>query len=179
MQDILKAQIVELRAELVRYANRVVIGSSIDGEDLVQDVIVKVLKSDKDFTAEDNIRAYLYQAIRNHYINVNIRAQRTTSLASLTHDQFGEANAISNNEAISNLLASKSAEDVALFENLSPEMVNALTLLDDGIRETFILITLKGLTYDECAEAQGIARGTVMSRCHRAKVQLRKTLVAA
>ena len=179
MQTAIENQIVALRGELVRYANRLTMRATIDGEDLVQDVIVKVLQSDRVFNESDNIRAYLYQAIRNTFINQNIREARKQGLGSKSYNADGESNGISHDEAISNLLSSKSAEDEALFENLSPELSNALALLDEGIRETFILITVKGLTYDECAEAQGIAKGTVMSRCHRAKAQLKKQLTNA
>ena len=179
MQNAIENQIVELRGELVRYANRITMRATIDGEDLVQDVIVKVLQSDRVFNESDNIRAYLYQAIRNTFINQNVREARKQGLGSKNYNADGDSNGVSHDEAISNLLSSKSAEEEALFNDLSPELVNALFLLDEGIRETFILITVKGLTYEECAEAQGIAKGTVMSRCHRAKKQLRETLVHA
>jgi RNA polymerase sigma-70 factor (ECF subfamily) len=178
VQKAIENQIIALRGELVRYANRVTIGSTLDGEDLVHDVIVKVLKSERTFNESDNVRAYLYQAIRNTFINMNIREARKQNLAVVNSTADGNTS-LSHDEAISNLLAVKSAEDEALFNDLSPELANALFLLDEGIRETFILITVKGLTYDECAKAQGIAMGTVMSRCNRAKKQLKAQLVGA
>ena len=170
-----QAQILELRAELVRYATRL---NRSNGEDIVQEAIIRLLNSEREFTENDNFRAYAYATVRNMtYTFSSRKAEKTVQL-------FGKGNGriLTNDECVAQALdaqGARSAEAEAIRGEFSPEMTNALKALNDGIRETFMLITIDGLTYEECAEAQGIAIGTVMSRCNRAKSQLKKQLVGA
>lgn len=174
--DTIKAQIAELSTELTKYANYITRNTTLSGDDLVQDVIVKVLKSEKVFTENDNLRAYLYQAIRNTFINQNIRAGRNASLASKAYDYEGEGSAQSHDEAIASLLSSPSAEDQVL-NGVSPAIEEALKMLDSRIRETIVLVDLNAYSYEEAAEALNIKIGTVMSRLHRGRKYLREILV--
>jgi RNA polymerase sigma-70 factor (ECF subfamily) len=171
-----QAQILELRAELVRYANRL---NRNNGEDIVQDAIIRLLTIEREFTENDNFRAYSYAVVRNLALNSFTRKEGATVQLHGT----GEGGTLKdNNQCVSDLLdaqGAQSAEAEAMRGEFSPEIANALSTLNDGIRETFLLITVDGLTYEECVEVQGIPIGTVMSRCNRAKAQLKKQLVGA
>jgi RNA polymerase sigma-70 factor (ECF subfamily) len=57
-----------------------------------------------------------------------------------------------------------------------PALVEALDLLSAGDREAFLLSVLADLTYPEIALAMDIPTGTVRSRIHRARLQLREQL---
>ena len=171
-----QAQILELRAELIRYATRL---NRNNGEDIVQEAMIRLFNNDREFTENDNFRAYAYATVRNLAYTLSSRkADKTVQL-------FGKGEngrILTNDECVAEALDAQgapSAEEQALGGEFSPEITNALSNLNDGIRETFLLITIDGLTYEECAEVQGIAIGTVMSRCNRAKTQLKKQLVAA
>jgi RNA polymerase sigma-70 factor (ECF subfamily) len=171
-----QAQILELQAELVRYANRL---NRNNGEDIVQEAIIRLLNSEREFTENDNFRAYSYAVVRNLAYNFSSRkAEKTVQL-------FGKGEggrSLSNDECVAKALdaqGARSAEAEVLRGEFSPEITNALSTLNEGIRETFLLITVDGLTYEECVEVQGIPIGTVMSRCNRAKKQLKKQLVGA
>jgi len=171
-----QAQILELRAELVRYATRL---NRNSGEDMVQEAIIRLLNSDREFTENDNFRAYAYATVRNLTLSGYTRkAEKTVQL--IGKSESGRI--LTNDECVAKALdaqGARSAEAEVMRGEFSPEIVNALSALNEGIRETFLLITVDGLTYDECAEAQGIAIGTVMSRCNRAKAQLKKQLTNA
>ena len=53
------------------------------------------------------------------------------------------------------------------------EIASALVeALPDDCRAAFVLTQLDGYTYDQAAEIEGLSRGTVASRVHRAKKQL-------
>jgi RNA polymerase sigma factor (sigma-70 family) len=59
-------------------------------------------------------------------------------------------------------------------ERMKPTLLEALLALSDDDRETFLLLALGQLTYEEVASALGIPIGTVRSRIHRARGHLRE-----
>jgi RNA polymerase sigma factor (sigma-70 family) len=59
-------------------------------------------------------------------------------------------------------------------ERMRPTLIDALLALTDEDRETFLLLALGQLTYEEVASALGIPIGTVRSRIHRARTHLRE-----
>jgi RNA polymerase sigma-70 factor, ECF subfamily len=58
------------------------------------------------------------------------------------------------------------------------EVRDALRELPECFRATIYLADVEGYPYREIAEMLGVPIGTVMSRLHRARVQLRKRLAA-
>jgi RNA polymerase sigma-70 factor (ECF subfamily) len=52
----------------------------------------------------------------------------------------------------------------------------ALDKLDDRFKEPFLMVFLEGLSCAEAAEVLGVPLGTVLSRLHRARNQLRRCL---
>jgi RNA polymerase sigma-70 factor (ECF subfamily) len=58
----------------------------------------------------------------------------------------------------------------------SREVAAAIAALDPGQRDVVLLVTWAELTYDQAAEALGIAEGTVRSRMNRARARLRAAL---
>ena len=59
-------------------------------------------------------------------------------------------------------------------ERMKPTLLEALLALSDDDRETFLLLALGQLRYEEVASALGIPIGTVRSRIHRARRHLRE-----
>ena len=66
-----------------------------------------------------------------------------------------------------------------LRKELRQRMAQAIDALPEGARETLLLREVDGLSYAEIAEALSIPKGTVMSRLHYARRQLRRLLVDA
>src|SRR5581483_5049502 len=66
-------------------------------------------------------------------------------------------------------------EEVAAFR-IRPALAHALAGLSRGDRDTLLLIAWADLTYEETAAALSIPVGTVRSRLHRARRQLRAAL---
>jgi RNA polymerase sigma-70 factor (ECF subfamily) len=67
-------------------------------------------------------------------------------------------------------------DDVARLDaqRMKPRLIAALLALSDDDRETFLLLALGQLTYEEVASALRIPIGTVRSRIHRARMHLRE-----
>jgi RNA polymerase sigma factor (sigma-70 family) len=69
-----------------------------------------------------------------------------------------------------------SVEDITRLDaqRMRPQLIAALLTLSDDDRDTFLLIALGELTYEETAAALGVPVGTVRSRIHRARIRLRE-----
>jgi RNA polymerase sigma factor (sigma-70 family) len=67
-------------------------------------------------------------------------------------------------------------DDVARLDaqRMKPKLITALLALSDDDRETFLLLALGQLTYEEVASVLRIPIGTVRSRIHRARTHLRE-----
>ena len=63
--------------------------------------------------------------------------------------------------------------------NLDPALQAALDELSPDFRVAVILCDVVGMSYDEIAETLGVKMGTVRSRIHRGRSQLRASLEAA
>ncbi|GAA4637617.1 RNA polymerase sigma factor [Actinoallomurus vinaceus] len=61
-------------------------------------------------------------------------------------------------------------------QRAGPELARAINGLSQAERDVLFLTALGGLSYQEVAEALGIASGTVGSRLNRAKRELRRVL---
>jgi RNA polymerase sigma-70 factor (ECF subfamily) len=123
-------------------------------DDLVQDTLVRALRSEHLFYGGD-IRAWLFTILTNLNRNRLRSLARRPSTAQLGDDD---------------------AADLAGPEAGGRDIERALALLVDEQRQALLLVTLEGLSYREVAEVQGVPIGTVMSRLARARAQVRSYL---
>ena len=63
--------------------------------------------------------------------------------------------------------------------NLDPALQDALDSLGPDFRVAVVLCDVVGMSYDEIADTLGVKMGTVRSRIHRGRSQLRAALEAA
>ena len=71
---------------------------------------------------------------------------------------------------------SPSPEQVYADTHLDPQIQAALDALSPEFRVAVVLCDIEGLTYEEISATLGIKLGTVRSRIHRGRVQLRQAL---
>lgn len=65
-----------------------------------------------------------------------------------------------------------------LLESLSDQdLIDALHELPENLRWTLLLVDVHGLDLEEAARIENIPSGTIKSRCHRARSQLRRKLL--
>jgi RNA polymerase sigma-70 factor (ECF subfamily) len=147
-QDI-EATIPALR----RYA-RALTRDTETADDLVQDTLVRALRSEHLFHGGD-VRAWLYTIL------TNLNRNRLRSLA-----RRPTVTSIDDNDT----------PDTSGPEAGGRDIERALALLAEDQRAALLLIVLEGLTYREVAEVQGVPIGTVMSRLARARVQIKAYL---
>jgi RNA polymerase sigma-70 factor (ECF subfamily) len=138
---------------LRRYA-RALTRDAETADDLVQDTLVRALRSEHLFHGGD-ARAWLYTILTNLNRNRLRALSRRPLLSSIEeHD----------------------APDLAGPETGSRDIGRALDGLVEDQRAALLLVVLEGLSYREVAEVQGVPIGTVMSRLARARMQIKSHL---
>ena len=138
---------------LRRYA-RALTRDAETADDLVQDALVRALRSEHLFHGGD-VRSWLYTIL------TNLNRNRLRSLA-----RRPMLMPIEDNDA----------PDAAGPEAGGRDIERALAMLVDEQRTALLLVVLEGLTYREVAEIQGVPIGTVMSRLARARAQIKTYL---
>ena len=146
--------------------------SSVEAEDLVQDTVVKAMRARDQFTPGTNLKAWLLRILTNTFIN---RYRR----GGLERDLFEgpDADALTDGWVGANTMrAMRDPETQALSPLVEAEVQRALDDLPDEFRLAVVLSDIEELSYKEIAEAMGCPIGTVMSRLHRGRRMLQKTL---
>lgn len=69
-----------------------------------------------------------------------------------------------------------SAESQVFRDQLDPDVSEALFALSAQMRETLYWVAVEGMTYRETADIMGVPEGTVMSRMHRSRASMRRSL---
>jgi RNA polymerase sigma-70 factor, ECF subfamily len=136
-----------------------------DAEDLVQDCLLRAYRGIGGFDGA-HPRAWLFTILRNTHVNRN-RRRRPALLA-----DPADAEAVAS---------SPESDPAARAENAAfrRAVVEGVAALPEKMRVVVELVDLERCSYAEAATALDVPVGTVMSRLHRGRRQLRERLVTA
>jgi RNA polymerase sigma factor (sigma-70 family) len=137
-------------------------GNPQDAEDLTQETFVRVFRSLADFSP-GTFEGWLHRITTNLFLDMVRRRQR------IRFDALPE-----DTERLPG--TAPSPEQVYADTHLDPQVQAALDALSPEFRVAVVLCDIEGLTYEEIAATLGIKLGTVRSRIHRGRVQLRQAL---
>ena len=145
--------------------------------DAVQEAFVKAYTALERFEGRSSFFTWLYRLVINQCIDMRRREHGDRRVEWREGDVLEEAELPLAPEAAE--LAPALPVDLAARSELREHMASAIEKLPDATRETLLLREVDGLSYAEIAEAQGIPKGTVMSRLHYARRKLQELLRGA
>jgi RNA polymerase sigma-70 factor (ECF subfamily) len=165
----------ELLSELFEvYADRLyrlalsLLSDEAQAEDVVQETFLKVITHGSKFEERSSWGTWLYRVTYNACLD---RLRKRVEEPLPSEDQEGE-----DFPMPTVLVAWKTPEQVLLQSEGRREMQEAIHRLPAGLRATFLLRDVEGLSTEETAEALGIEVGAVKVRLHRARLMLRERL---
>jgi RNA polymerase sigma-70 factor (ECF subfamily) len=143
-----------------------------DAEDLLQETMLKAYAGFGAFREGANLKAWLFRIMVNTWIS----AYRATQRRPIEHlgDEITDRQLAAHGQHSS--VGLRSAETEALEVLPDTEIVAALRTLPNELQIAVYYADVVGLQHAEIAEIMSIPRGTVMSRVHRGRRQLRKLL---
>jgi RNA polymerase sigma-70 factor (ECF subfamily) len=148
-------------ARVYRLAYRLT-GNAHDAEDLTQEVFVRVFRSLSSYTP-GTFEGWLHRITTNLFLDTVRRKQRIRfdALPDDTERLPGRE---------------RSPQQVLDDQQFDGDIQAALDALPPDFRAAVVLCDLEGLPYEEIAATLGIQVGTVRSRIHRGRAQLRAAL---
>ncbi|MCU0845325.1 MAG: RNA polymerase sigma factor [Spirochaetes bacterium] len=160
----------EYRAMLAYVRGRIRDTAARDGEDIVQDVMLRLLEAPDPARQIENLAAYVYRALRNRVIDV-VRGRRSErSLDAMALE--GKENTLLDTLVDARINPVRDLDHAEIRQAL----FDAIDGLPDEQREALVLTEFEGWTFRELSEATGTPTGTLLARKSRALARIRKSM---
>jgi RNA polymerase sigma-70 factor (ECF subfamily) len=152
------------------------VGDRADAEDIAQEVFLKAYRGLSGFRGGSRFSTWLYAIASHHCLNHlasrDVRARRAARVGNPAG-----ADGETSTPAVDRVADDAPGPDAALERRDLRRMIqSALASLTEEHRIVLILRDIHGMSYDEIAENLGVELGTVRSRLHRARMELKTRL---
>ena len=139
-------------------------GNQHDAEDLTQETFMRVFRNLKSYRP-GTFEGWLHRITTNLFLDM-VRHRSKIRMEELPEDY----------ERVPG--TSLTPEQVYTASNLDPALQRSLDELSPDFCVAVVLCDVVGMSYEEIAETLGVKMGTVRSRIHRGRLQLRRSLEA-
>jgi RNA polymerase sigma-70 factor, ECF subfamily len=161
---------LQLSDQVYQVARRLA-GSREEAEDLVQETYARAFRAWRSFQPGTNLRAWLFRILTNLNIDRGRKIQRTPDTQPLEENDYFLYNKLEASTG------DGTSDERKVVERLSQnEAVTALADLPHDFRDVVLLVDLADFTYSDAAQILDIPIGTVMSRLHRGRRMLKRSL---
>ena len=152
------------------------IGNRAEAEDLSQEVFVQVFKAIGSFRGESKLSTWIFRIAVNLCKNRSkyLRVRHARDQAEL--DAVEERGTLTDNRSGPPAPIGQIAPPDAMLAGRQVERIvqQAILQLEPTFRECLVLRDVEDMRYDEIGVITGLPEGTVKSRIHRARAQLRE-----
>lgn len=150
------------------------LGNLEEAKDMAQEVFISVFESIKDLREEIKFDAWLTQVTLNHCRNRWKYLKRRKYFDSDSLDDPMEAE--EGNMAKAIVDPSDNPETLYEKKSIQQFIQRGLLELKEDQRELLVLRDLQGFSYEEMGELLGLPEGTIKSKLHRARMDLKEVL---
>ncbi len=147
-------------------------GAQEPAEEAAQEVWVKIFRYLDKFRGDSKFTTWMYRVALNHCRNLSSYEGRR---GKGKHDSLDAERDDGEGGAMRRQLpdSGPGADEMLVADERRKIMHEELALLDPLWREVLLLRDVEGMSYDEVADALEVAPGTVKSRIHRARTELK------
>jgi RNA polymerase sigma-70 factor (ECF subfamily) len=147
-------------------------GAQEPAEEAAQEVWVKIFRYLDKFRGDSKFTTWMYRVALNHCRNLSGYEGRR---GKGKHDSLDAEREDGEGGAMRRQLpdSGPGADEMLVADERRKMMHEELAQLDPLWREVLLLRDVEGLSYDEVADALEVAAGTVKSRIHRARTELK------
>ncbi len=146
--------------------------NQLDAEDLVQDTALKAFRYFHKFDRGTNFRAWIYRILTNNFINFYRKNKKQPAQIEIENVSFKLEQ---EGAGFWNRLNDRN--NGFEYDDLFDDEINAaIDKLPEEYRIVLLLADVEGLSYKEISEVIAHPLGTVMSRLHRGRKMLQRSL---
>ena len=147
-------------------------GNKEDAADLLQDVFVKAFKGLQDFKGDSQVYTWLYRITTNTTLTFLQKRKQNTSMSL---ENFSPEDEDIPEFLLKDPKSVKGDKEILLKE-LQEKLNESLQKLSITHRTVIVLFEIEGMNHAEIGKILGCSEGTVRSRLHYAKEQLKQLL---
>jgi RNA polymerase sigma-70 factor, ECF subfamily len=140
-------------------------GNAEDAADIVQRAFINAFRKIQEFKGDSAFSTWIYRIAFNQAIS--FRRENKRNAVSIYQKE--------DDKVVEPAVESNPTEKLE-GEETQKKVQQALEMLEEGDRQIILLKDLQGHSYDEIASIMQIPKGTVRSRLHRARLELKSKL---
>ena len=150
-----------------------VLGNREDAEDACQEVFISIRRALPKFRGESRLSTWVYRVAVNHALN-RLKTLRRRGENEVLRDDGVEESADPGPHMPGS--GERSPEHLAENRQLLRIVERKMEKLDPELRVILVLRDIQGMAYEEMSRVLDVPEGTIKSRLHRARNELKKQL---